>query len=168
MSIAESLLPEFDQEMAATRQLLARTPEAEAAWKPHPRSWNLGQLAIHLAMLPTWMVVTLQQTELDMNPPGGSSYRSPEFQSTAALLALFDESVRNARAAVAAASDQDFMVPWTLKNGGTTVFSLPRVAVVRSFVMNHGIHHRGQYTVYLRLRDVPLPSIYGPTADTPM
>ncbi len=168
MTIAEALLPEFDQEMASTRRLLERTPEAHAGWKPHPKSMGLGQLAIHVATLPGWITMTLQQTEFDVHPPGGSSYKNPEFQSTKALLALFDESVKGARAALAAASDRDFMVSWTLKNNGVAAFSLPRVAVVRSFAMNHLIHHRGQYDVYLRLRDVPLPQIYGPTADEPM
>ncbi|MGH7701736.1 MAG: DinB family protein [Gemmatimonadales bacterium] len=168
MSIAESLLPEFDQEMAATRRLLERTPETQAAWKPHAKSTPLGQLAVHIAMLPGWTIMTLQQTELDLNPPGGPGFTMPAFQSTAALLALFDEGVKGARAAIAATSDRDFMVFWTLKNSGATVLTLPRVAVVRSFVLNHLIHHRGQYDVYLRLRDVPLPQLYGPTADEPM
>ena len=168
MSIAESLLPEFDQEMAATRRLLERTPEAQPGWKPHVKSMELGRLAVHLALLPSWATMTLQQTELDVHPPDGSSFTMPPFQSTAALLDLFDESGKNARAAVAAASDRDFLVPWTLKSGGIAAFTLPRVAVVRSFVMNHLIHHRGQYTVYLRLREVPLPQLYGPTADEPM
>jgi uncharacterized damage-inducible protein DinB len=113
-----------------------------------------------------WGVATLTQTELDIDPPGGPAYTPSPFQSTAALLRLFDENVTKARAALAATSDEAFMVPWTLKDGGAQVFSLPRLAVMRSFVMNHLIHHRGQYTVYLRLHDVPLPSVFGPTADT--
>ena len=168
MSIAEALLPEFDQEMASTRKLLERTPETHASWKPHTKSWDLGGLAVHIATLPGWITSTLTQTELDLNPPDGSKFTYPKFQSTAALLALHDDSVKGARAAIAATSDRDFMVPWALKSGGATLFSLPRVAVVRSFALNHLFHHRGQYTVYLRLRDVPLPQIYGPTADEPM
>jgi uncharacterized damage-inducible protein DinB len=166
MSIAASLLPEFDHEMSTTRQLLERTPEAQAAWKPHAKSMSLGELAVHLAVIPMWGVATLTQTELDIDPPGGPAYTPSPFQSTAALLRLFDENVTKARAVLAAASDEAFMVPWTLKDGGAQVFSLPRLAVMRSFVMNHLIHHRGQYTVYLRLHDVPLPSVFGPTADT--
>lgn len=168
MTIAQSLLPEFDHEMETTRTLLERVPDAQGGWKPHPKSMTLGRLAVHLAELPGWALMALQQAELDLNPPGGPTYTPPRFESTAALLTLFNANVRNARAALAAATDAQMMVTWTLKNGGKTVFSLPRGAVFRSFVMNHGIHHRGQLSVYLRLQNVPLPSIYGPTADTPM
>jgi uncharacterized damage-inducible protein DinB len=165
MAIKESILPEFDHEMKTTRKLLERVPEQDAAWKPHERSMTLGHLAMHLAQLPLWGAVTMGQTELDLSPPGGSPYKTPEFESTAAVLAAFDEHVRQAREAIAAAADPDFMVPWTLKNGGQSIFTLPRVATLRSFVLNHVIHHRGQLSVYLRLRDVPIPSIYGPSAD---
>jgi uncharacterized damage-inducible protein DinB len=165
MSIAESLLPEFDQEVATTRKHLERTPAAHADWKPHAKSMSLGGLAVHLAELLTWASMTLKHTEFDLNPPGGKSYTSPKFQSVPALLALFDENVKQARAAIAATSDKDFMVPWSLKSGGQTYFTMPRIAVVRSFVMNHLIHHRGQFSVYLRLKDVPVPQTYGPTAD---
>lgn len=165
MAIKDSILPEFDHEMATTRKLLERIPGDRAAWKPHERSMSLGHLGVHLAQLPLWGAVTMKQTELELNPPGGSPFKAPEFESTQAVLALFDEHVRQAREAVAAASDQDFMVPWTLKNGGQTVFTMPRVACMRTFVVNHLIHHRGQLSVYLRLNDVPVPSIYGPSAD---
>lgn len=168
MTIAESLLPEFDHEMATTRTLLERVPAADAAWKPHDKSMGLGQLAAHLASIPTWGEVALKQTEFDVNPPGGSSDAPPAFESVASLLGLFDQNVKVARATLAAASNGEMMVPWTLKNGGRAVFTMPRVGVFRSFVMNHSIHHRGQLSVYLRLRDVPLPPIYGPTADTEM
>jgi uncharacterized damage-inducible protein DinB len=165
MSIADSLLAEFDQEMATTRKHLERTPAQHADWKPHPKSMSLGGLAIHIAELSSWVKSSMTQTELDLNPPGGPAYVSPKFQSVPALLALFDEQVKAGRAAIAAASDKDFMVPWSLKNGGTVYFTMPRIAVIRSFVMNHLIHHRGQFTVYLRLKDVPVPQTYGPTAD---
>jgi uncharacterized damage-inducible protein DinB len=165
MSIAQSILPEFDHEMASTRKLLERTPGQDAAWKPHPRSYTLGQLAMHVAMIPSWLGPTLQQTELDIAPAGEPPHTTPAFESTSAMLALLDKNVRDGRAALAAAKDPDFMVPWSLKSGGQTVFTIPRIAVVRSFVMNHHIHHRGQLTVYFRLRNVPLPAIYGPTAD---
>jgi uncharacterized damage-inducible protein DinB len=168
MAIKESILPEFDHEMATTRRLLERIPEQDAGWQPHAKSMTLGKLGIHLATLPAWGVTTMNETELHMNPPGGAAFQMPTFETTAGALALFDENVANTRAAIAAASDADFMVPWTFKNAGHTVFTLPRVAVLRSFVVNHVIHHRGQLSVYLRLRDVPIPSIYGPTADEPM
>jgi len=165
MSIADSLLPEFDHEMATTRRMLERTPETDPAWKPHPRSATLGYLAAHLAQLPSWIPVTLEQAELDFNPPGGARWKVPEFTTTTALVALFDENVKQARASLARTADPDFMVPWSLKNSGAVLFTMPRIAVLRSFVMNHMIHHRGQFTVYLRLRNVPVPGSYGPTAD---
>jgi uncharacterized damage-inducible protein DinB len=165
MSIAESLLPEFDQEMANTRRVLERVPDAHRDWKPHTKSWPLGGLAIHLANLPVWGTMTMQQTELDLNPPGGASWTPPRFTSTVQALKTFDDNVKTARAAFAKASDGDYLVSWTLKNNTQALFSLPRIAVVRSFVMNHMIHHRGQLSVYLRLKDVPLPAIYGPSAD---
>jgi uncharacterized damage-inducible protein DinB len=168
MTLAQMLVPEFDQEMRTTRSLLERFPEAERGWRPHPKSMTLGQLAAHVATIPVWGTTTLVQTEFDMSPPGGPSFKTPEIESTAGLLALFDENVAGARAALAKASDADLGVVWTLKNAGATIFAMPRAAVFRAFVMSHLIHHRGQLSVYLRLRDVPLPSIYGPTADTPM
>lgn len=166
MAIAESILPEFDHETATTRTLLERVPEGKAAWKPHAKSMSLGELAIHVASIPLWAKTTLRDTEFDVNPPGGPSYKPPTFGSTAQMLATYDEAVKAARALLASTSDAEFMTPWALKNGGKTIFSLPRAGVLRSFVLNHAIHHRGQLSVYLRLLDVPLPSIYGPTADT--
>jgi uncharacterized damage-inducible protein DinB len=168
MAIKESILPEFDHEMATTRKLLERVPEAKADWQPHPKSMTLGKLSIHLATLPQWVMTTMKQTELDMNPPGGEPMKQAEFESTAVTLATFDAKVREARETIAAAEDKDFMVPWAFKNNGRQIFSMPRVAVLRSFVVNHIIHHRGQLSVYLRLHDVPIPSIYGPTADETM
>jgi uncharacterized damage-inducible protein DinB len=168
MTIAQSILPEFDHEMATTRSLLERVPDAQPDWKPHTKSMPLGGLAIHLANIPSWSVMTLTESELDFNPPGGTPWEPPKFESTPATLKTFDQNVANAREVLAATSDEEIMQSWTLKNGGQILFTLPRVAVLRSFVMNHIIHHRGQLSVYLRLLDVPLPSIYGPTADTPM
>jgi uncharacterized damage-inducible protein DinB len=166
MSIAESMLPEFDHETATTRTLLERVPDGKAAWKPHVKSMSLGDLAMHVSTIPGWTPVTLKETAFDTNPPGGQQYTPPAFESTAKVLERYDKSVSESRAMLAAATDTDMMVPWALKSGGKTVFSMPRVAVFRSFIMNHIIHHRGQLSVYLRLCDVPLPSIYGPTADT--
>ncbi|MFL5578160.1 MAG: DinB family protein [Gemmatimonadaceae bacterium] len=168
MTIAHSLLPEFDQEMATTRTLLERVPEDRASWKPHAKSKSLGELAAHVANLPSMAPRTIFQTEVDMSPPGGPASSPPRFTSTAALLATFDEHVRQARTAIAGAADHELQVPWSLKNGGHTIFTLPRAAVLRSMLLNHIIHHRGQLSVYLRLVDVPLPPIYGPTADTRM
>ncbi|MCC6931451.1 MAG: DinB family protein [Gemmatimonadaceae bacterium] len=165
MSIAQSILPEFDHEMATTRKLLERAPEAQFGWKPHEKSMSLGQLANHLAALPFWGVVTMKEVELDMNPPGGEGYKTPRLATVAEILAAFDDNVGKARAAIASSGDADFMVAWSLKNAGHTIFTMPRIAVLRTFVINHEIHHRGQFSVYLRLHNVPVPSIYGPTAD---
>ncbi len=165
MSIAQSLLPEFDHELATTRKHLERTPFADASWQPHPKSMTLGALASHLVEVPTWIVPTLTRTELDLNPPGGPPYTPLVFDRLPQLLAAFDDTVKQGRAALAATRDADFLVPWSLKSGGETIMTMPRIAVIRSFVMNHLIHHRGQFTVFLRLRNVPLPQTYGPSAD---
>ncbi len=165
MAIKDSILPELDHEMKTTRKLLERIPEERAGWQPHAKSMTLGKLGIHLAFLPQWGTITMTSTELDLNPPGGPAFQMPSFETTQGALAMFDEHVASARAAIDAASDQDFMVPWTFKNGGQVIFSMPRVACMRTFVVNHIIHHRGQLSVYLRLNDVPVPSIYGPSAD---
>jgi uncharacterized damage-inducible protein DinB len=161
MSIAEGLLPEFDQEMATTRKLLERVPSDKGPWKPHPKSFPLGHLAQLVATMPGWLTKTLRDTEINLATAPGYS-----FETTEALLGEFDRHVRDAREALTAARDADFTVLWSLKNGDQVLFTAPRGAVVRSH-MNHLIHHRGQLSVYLRLNDVPLPSIYGPTADEP-
>ncbi|HXF24276.1 MAG TPA: DinB family protein [Gemmatimonadaceae bacterium] len=164
MSIAGSVLPEFDQEMATTRTMLERVPENRAQWTPHVKSRTLGQLASHIGNLPRLGLIAMEADELDLNETGNG--RSPEFDSTANLIRTFDENVRRARAAIESASDSDMMEPWTLRRSGRTVWTLPRAAVLRSFILSHMIHHRGQLSVYLRLNDVPLPSVYGPSADT--
>jgi hypothetical protein len=165
MPIASALLPEFDQEIATTRRVIERVPEARADWSPHPKSWPMGSLAVHCCNLLVWTVPTLTETELDVNPPGGPPWTPPRFTTTTAALELLDTNARAAREAIAACSDAAFQVPWTLKNAGRALFTLPRAAVLRAFVFSHLIHHRGQLTVYLRMNDVPLPSVYGPTAD---
>ena len=165
MSIAQSLLPEFDHEMATTRRLLERVPDDRLEFKPHDKSMTLARLASHLAELPNWTVITLDRTELDLSPPGEPAYVPKIHGSREDLLATFDGHVAAAHAAIEAADDDTFKVGWTLKNAGQDLFTLPRIAVLRSWVVNHIIHHRGQLSVYLRLNDVPVPSIYGPTAD---
>jgi uncharacterized damage-inducible protein DinB len=165
MAISESLLPEFDQEMANTRKTLERVPEDKFAWKPHEKSWAMGGLATHLANLPSWAVLTLSQDSFDMAPPGGEPWKNPLASSRQELLEMFDKNIADARAAIAGASDERMFSPWSLLSGGNTLMTLPKIAVLRSFVMNHIIHHRAQLGVYLRLNDVPVPSIYGPSAD---
>jgi uncharacterized damage-inducible protein DinB len=159
MSIGQSLLPEFDLEMSSTRRLLERVPSDKGQWKPHPKSFALGHLAQLVAMMPGWLTRTVRGTEIDLSKSDGYS-----FEKTDTLLSQFDQHVREAREALASAKDKDFDVTWSLKRGEQVLFSAPRGTVVRSHI-NHLVHHRGQLTVYLRLLDVPIPGMYGPTAD---
>ena len=169
MTLNEMLLPEFDQEAATTRSILERVPAKDAGWKPHPKSMSLGDLAVHVAHLVSWLGMTLTTTELDFDPPGGGGPPAPPaFTTVEALLASFDSNAASSRAALARATDADFAVPWSLRSGAQVFFTLPRSAVVRSFVLSHLVHHRAQLGLYLRLQDVPLPPSYGPTADTAM
>jgi uncharacterized damage-inducible protein DinB len=168
MSIAQALLPEFEQEMAATRKVLERVPDDKLEWSPHEKSMTLGRLAAHLAELPMWTAVSLDQDEFDVNPPDGDQqWESPKPTTAAEILELFDKNSADAREKIASTGDATFFEDWTLKSGGETLFAIPKVGVVRSFVLNHGIHHRGQLTVFLRLLDVSVPQTYGPTADEP-
>jgi uncharacterized damage-inducible protein DinB len=166
MPIAQTLLPEFDHELANTRKLLEVVPAADAAWRPHPKSTPLGELAAHIATIPLWARFVLEQPELDLGSPANASIAQKPFTTVPELLDRFDRHVREARITLASVADGALGVTWTLKNRGTTIFSMPRAAVLRGFILSHLIHHRGQLSVYLRLRDVPLPSLYGPTADT--
>jgi len=164
-TIAQSLLGEFDHEMANTRTLLERVPENNPEFKPHPKSMTLSRLAGHVAEIPMWAAMTLERDEIDVAPAGGSEFQPGVMKSRQETLATFDDLTKKARAALAATTDDRMMKTWTLKNAGQQVMAMPRVAVFRSFVMNHMIHHRAQLGVYLRMNNVPLPSMYGPTAD---
>ena len=163
MPIAASLLPEFDNEMKITRTLIERVPDSLAAWKPHEKSMTMGKLAIHLPGLVDMVQPILTQSEFDLAEAGKHELA---WESNAQALAQFDRAVASSRALIAAASDDQLNAMWTFKVGGHTVMSLPRVAALRGFVMNHVIHHRGQLSVYLRLNDIALPEIYGPNADS--
>jgi uncharacterized damage-inducible protein DinB len=165
MKVSDTLLPEFDQEMANTRKVLERVPDGKGDWKPHPKSSTLAALTAHIANMPDWAGLTLQTDSFDYAPPGAPPYVTPTFGSNKELLAAFDKSVAQARSALAAADDSAMLAPWTLMAGGQTIMTMPKVAVIRTFVMNHTIHHRAQLGVYLRLNDIPLPQLYGPTAD---
>ena len=165
MSIAASLLPEFDHEMAGTRRTLERVPESIFAFSPHEKSLSMQGLVTHLANLPHWTSVTIETDELDMETPEGTAQRVGPVGSTEEAVAMFDRNVAAARDALAAASDEALLAPWTLRSGGQIAFTMPKVAVLRSFVMNHMIHHRGQLTVYLRMNELPVPALYGPSAD---
>jgi uncharacterized damage-inducible protein DinB len=165
MSIAQSILPEFEQEMAGTRKTLERVPDDKLAWKAHPKSNSIGWVAAHLADLPGWTEFTLKQDSLDINPSGGKPHKTPEATSRAAVLETFDKNVATAKKTIAETSDSEFMQPWSLLSGGQTIMTLPKIAVVRGFIMNHIIHHRAILTVYLRLNDIPVPALYGPSGD---
>jgi len=162
MTIAETLLPEFDQEMATTRRLLERVPTDKGQWKPHPKSFALGHLAQLVAWMPGWIANTVRHTALDLATASKYSFETRE-----TLLREFDTNVRAAREALSSSQDADYAVPWSLKHGDRALFTAPRGTVVRTHI-NHLIHHRGQLSVYLRLNDVPVPPIYGPTADERM
>jgi uncharacterized damage-inducible protein DinB len=165
MTISQSLVPEFDHEMANTRKTLERVPDDKFGWKPHEKSMSMGNLATHLANIPGWGYHTLATETLDLNPPGGEPMPSPKANTREEVLAMFDQNIAQARAAIAAASDEQLLHPWSLLVGGQTIFTLPRVAALRAFVLSHNVHHRAQLGVYLRLNDIPVPSIYGPSAD---
>jgi uncharacterized damage-inducible protein DinB len=165
MPITQALLPEFDHEMANTRKALERVPEDKFAWKPHEKSMALGRLATHIAELPGWIPQTLESESFDVAPPGAPPFQPKTAGSRAEILEIFDKNVAAARAAIGGASDAQWMVRWTLLRGGQAMFSLPRIAVFRGMMMNHTIHHRAQLGVYLRLNDVPVPALYGPSAD---
>lgn len=161
MSIAEALVPEFDHEMTVTRKVLERVPEDRFDWKPHHKSFSMRDLAQHVATIPMWGQMTLAQPEIDL---GGFPPPAP-VTSRAELLSMFDTNAAATRAALVGKSDAEFAAPWSLKRDGHTIFTMPKAAVWRSFMMSHIVHHRGQLALYLRLNDVPVPSMYGPSAD---
>jgi len=161
MPIADVLLPEFDQEMATTRRVIERVPSDKGTWKPHEKSFALAHLTQLVATMPGWITRIVRGQDIDLSEGPGYSV-----QKTDALISQFDKLVSEARSAIAAAKDEDYALPWALRMGEKTLFSLPRGVVTRQTI-NHLVHHRGQLTVYLRLLDVPVPSIYGPTADEP-
>jgi len=165
MPLNQALLPEFDHEMENTRKTLERVPEDKFAWKPHEKSFSMVALATHLATLPSWGALTIQRDSIDVAPEGEPPPKGEPAKSVVDLLEKFDRNVASARAALAGATDEDLLKTWTLLKGGKTIFSLPRIAALRSFVMNHNVHHRAQLGVYLRLNDVPVPTIYGHSAD---
>jgi uncharacterized damage-inducible protein DinB len=164
MSIKDGLLADFDHEMATTRRLLERLPEDRLGWKPHPRSMTLGGLATHLSNIPHWGGAILNENSFDL---AGAPPPLAEKTSRADILAAFDGVCRQTRASMDR-TDAEYQSMWTLQRGGQQVFSVPRVAAFRSFVLHHIIHHRGQLSLYLRLNDVPVPAIYGPSADEGM
>lgn len=163
MSMGEALLPEFDQEMANTRKTLERIPDDKMGYKPHPKSFPMGTLALHVAQLAGWIGVTIANDGLEIG--GVPGYPPPEENKQKALLELFDKNAAESRAALARVTDEAMLKPWTLTMGGQPLFTMTRIGIVRNRVMNHIIHHRAQLGVYLRLNDLAVPALYGPTAD---
>ena len=162
MRISDSLLPQFDHEMATTRKTLERIPEDKLAWTPHEKSMTLGRLAGHIAELPAFATMAIKTDSTDL---ASGAYKPLTATSRKQALEAFDQATADARAAIAGASDEHLLQPWTLLYGGKTMFTMLRVGVVRGMMLSHLIHHRGQFSVYLRLNNVPVPSIYGPSAD---
>jgi uncharacterized damage-inducible protein DinB len=165
MSISQALLPEFEQEMANTRKTLERVPEAKFSWKPHEKSGSMIWLAAHVADIPSWATMTNQHDELDMSPGGKKMEQPPLPKTTKELLDRFDNYMKDARAAVAGVSDAELAKPWSLKDNGQTLLTMPKGACLRTWVFNHNVHHRAQLGVYLRLNNIAVPAIYGPSAD---
>lgn len=159
MSAPAIPLSEFDREMTTTRRLLERVPSDQGTWKPHEKSFPLGHLAQLVSWMPGWIGNTLREPHLDLAAAAGYS-----FETTETLLEAFDDNVRSARAALESVTGADLETEWSLRHGDQVVFSAPRGTTARNH-LSHLVHHRGQLTVYLRLLDVPIPPIYGPTAD---
>ncbi|MEQ8788835.1 MAG: DinB family protein [Pirellulaceae bacterium] len=168
MRYAELLLPEFDHEMANTRKVLERAPDDKLDWRAHPKSNTIGWNANHLAEIPGWVAGTLSQASWDLAPTDGEPYKSPALASVRQILELFDQNVVSAREALSSASDAAMQECWSLLRGGEALMTMPRSAVKRGFVLNHTIHHRAILCVYLRLNDIAVPGMYGPSADERM
>ena len=160
-NISQALLPEFDHEMGNTRKSLERVPDDKLSFKPHQKSMSLGGLATHLSTINHWTeaIIGVDTFDVSTAPP------NPELKSRAEMLAAFDKNAATARKLIGESTDAHLLKPWTFKSGNHTIFTLPRAAVLRSFILNHTIHHRAQLGVYLRLNDIAVPSIYGPSAD---
>lgn len=161
MTISQALLPEFDEEMKNTRKLVECIPDSKLNYRPHPKSMTLAQLATHVVDIAGWANSALDLTVLDIP----ADYKPHIAESRAELLEIFDKNVSSSRTKIAAATDEDWAAVWTFKMAGQTILSMPRASVMRSLVMNHLIHHRAQLGVFLRLNDVAIPGMYGPSAD---
>lgn len=165
MTIGKSLVPELDHEMAGTRRVLERVPDSLLDWKAHSKSNTVGWVASHLADIPSWADVCVNQDSFDVAPPGGPPHETVLLPSIGEILSHFDKNVAVAREVFSSADDQDLMKPWSLLQGGEVMLTMSRIAVVRTFILNHNIHHRAHLCVYLRLNDVPVPGLYGPSGD---
>lgn len=165
MSLIETFLTEFDHEASTTRKLLERLPGDRMEFRPHPKSFTMAALATHIVNMVKWGTVTVNEDSFDYAPEGAAPYKEEPVASSAEALEQFDAHLAAFREALKASSEAAMFANWSLLAGGKTVMTMPRVAVLRSMILNHIIHHRGQLSVYLRMCDVPVPSIYGPSAD---
>ncbi|MGB9233101.1 MAG: DinB family protein [Terriglobales bacterium] len=165
MPVKDTLLPEFDMEMDSTRRTLERVPDDKFSWQPHEKSGTLGWMATHIATIPHWAKMTMEQDSLDISAGGDSNFALPTPTNRKELLEVFDKNRIEARAALAAGTDAAYAKPWALLMGEQELFREPRAAVLRRMVFNHIIHHRGQLTMYFRLLNIPVPALYGPSAD---
>jgi uncharacterized damage-inducible protein DinB len=163
MKIIELLLAELEREAVGTRRALERVPEGRDDWEPHEKSMPLGYLASLVATMPGWAAAIINQDELDLSAPG--ELQQPELRTNRDLLEAFDKAVARAREALSSTTDEHLTTPWRLLVQGQVVAEDSRYVMIRDSAFNHMAHHRGQLTVYLRLNDVPVPSLYGPTAD---
>lgn len=165
MTIAQVFLAEFDHEMNNTRRMLECVPDEALDFKPHAKSMTMGRLAGHVAEMPGWGVHTAELDKLDIRPPDGPVFEAFEAPSRKAALELFDKHVAEARTAIAQVSDDAMSTSWTLLMQDRPVFTMPRITVLKSMILNHIIHHRAQLSVYLRMNEVAIPGMYGPSAD---
>lgn len=165
MTITASILPEFDLEMAGTRKTIERIPNDKLDWKAHPKSNTMGWVARHLTEIASWTTSVLQEDSFDINPKDCEAYTPPELNTTQEILAQFDKNVAEARQLIQQASDEEYGKPWSLLNGGEPLFTMTKLGVIRTWVLNHAIHHRAFLCSYLRLNDIPVPALYGPSGD---
>ncbi|MFK7777326.1 MAG: DinB family protein [Gimesia sp.] len=165
MTIAETLLPEFDREMASTRKTIERIPNDKLDWKAHPKSRTMGWVGSHLAEIAGWVEGILTQDSWDIAPESGESYQAPQFDSLQDILDFFDANVAAGRKCIGTTSDEEFAKSWSLLSGGQALIIMPKAGVIRTWILNHSIHHRGHLCVYLRLNDIPVPALYGPSGD---
>src|SRR5436190_18538245 len=164
MDMHQAFLQELEMEMVNTRKTLERVPE-KMDWTPHPKSMTMGRLAQHLAEIPDWVAKTIDRDAYDLAPAGAPPYNPQPAKTPQEALALFDRNLAAARASLSGTSDAHLMKPWSLLMGGKTMMTMHRAVVLRNFVLNHNVHHRAQMGVYLRLNDIPVPSVYCPSAD---
>jgi len=161
MQISKSLIAEFDHEIIAMRKHLERVPEDRLSWKPHDKSMSMGQLAMHIASIPGWTEDTVKKDEMVIKMP----IKYEAVKSVSEMMETYDKNIAGARRILAETDDENFMTPWSMVMDGKKVMTLPKIAVVRSFLLSHLYHHRAQLGVYLRLNNIPVPATYGPSAD---